>query len=1117
MEKEKKQQQRPKEAEGGDNRIWESAFDSKATPTAQPPAAPLTANPAEGERHAEEGEYEPETVVFDIGGFADPNNPAEGNGKGIKVVIPPDLDGPTALVHVVMAMMRLTEAEAKVAIVEEGIQWTAYRPEGHGTDREGNVIHLMRFKPKYSERTAHEPETLRPAEGDDLERYKAFKAYLQDHDGDNIRDPYVQYDRWATEMGFFAIEHMPDGDKWLPSKLAKERIKYEKGREAVVQYVVWERLRAKRESLADRIKDEQTDAKSLVGAMADRFPAMIDMAAMQYYMKPEYFTAWNALHGRMILAQGALEKGDTHAFQNGDLGAKVYRLAYWFAEMAQERLGVWQSDARKVFHQFDAADVQAIGKLTDTKEPTLEQGREMLYLYYKLTFAMMEAAGKLMAHGTEKTMLQPHEDKELNLQGRQIENQGKTGAAMLGMLGSHPNAKRVNATFYPDKETKDFRQGGEKDGGGDDWSQGVSLDLYLWHDADKGEWVLEDFSSIEEHKVNRAKGAADAPVPAALFEELDSKLRFPKGALYYRCPDEASYRIMRTTEPITMGDWLRGVAIAGLAVGLAAMTFGASIPAQVLMIGSAAAMAGAEVADIVAEKEQGMLTTERVVVHSAMIASCVLSGTSAVLGLAGKAGTGIARIVHGLQIAADGVCVAVFTTEAFEGLKAAADDPEGATFTRLLGFFLQMGMNGLMLYGMHSSGKMAAGMEVDAAERELLNEAKRELRSERMAARGKDVKGLKANFDEELGKLFDKGRGKVVETRLVGSLGALGGGVAITISVTNFRKLCGIVRTLMRNGVELSVESVMLRLEKLGNWSAEMLAAHKPTLQLAINDVLRKDMTAAEIEFADSYYLHVAESDITNYELREMHRMGYTVDAATGKLLKPSGRAVDFKHEFLPAELRSKSFDFQRHIDFEADGDLMALVEGRQRLRERIAEARREINERRANGEVIPEAEMAAFHKAASEVGVMSENIAERSLQKYLDGEGFIQVYPEIGAPSSKSGDFDRIYIKEGDGRYQIFEVKGGSSKIKDRLINDVKGVTKGSVAEQGTLPYLKQILFEMGKKEATAQLSEDIALALKDGNVDYLHYRQGFTESGELATPQVSQFDIREPNTKKL
>jgi hypothetical protein len=50
----------------------------------------------------------------------------------------------------------------------------------------------------------------------------------------------------------------------------------------------------------------------------------------------------------------------------------------------------------------------------------------------------------------------------------------------------------------------------------------------------------------------------------------------------------------------------------------------------------------------------------------------------------------------------------LFTDEAFKGLKAAADDPEGVTFTRLLAFFLQMGMNGLMLYWMKGSMLEAA-------------------------------------------------------------------------------------------------------------------------------------------------------------------------------------------------------------------------------------------------------------------------------------------------------------------------------------------------------------------------------------------------------------------------
>ena len=56
-------------------------------------------------------------------------------------------------------------------------------------------------------------------------------------------------------------------------------------------------------------------------------------------------------------------------------------------------------------------------------------------------------------------------------------------------------------------------------------------------------------------------------------------------------------------------------------------------------------------------------------------------------------------MVAHIQDGADLVRVAINSQEAFKGLKAAADDHEGVTFTRLLGFFLQMGMNGLILKG----------------------------------------------------------------------------------------------------------------------------------------------------------------------------------------------------------------------------------------------------------------------------------------------------------------------------------------------------------------------------------------------------------------------------------
>ncbi len=1123
MEKDKIPQKQP--PQGGQvehEGSWTSGFESKHTPTAQPPSEPLTANPAEEPRHAEEGEYEPETVVFERGGFADPNHPAEGNGKGIKVVMPPGLDGPTALVHAVMAMMRLTEAEARAMIGKEHMQWTSYVQDGQYLDRMGNAVHILNFKPKYAERTAHEPATLKPQDKGELAQYKAFKLYLLDHDGDHIRDPYVQYDRWATDMGFFVDEPTLQVGA---ANMDGPRNDYAQTREAIVQYVVWERLRAKRESLAPGIeidaREGHEEMKATVQGMADSLPALLDDGQLRQFLPDGYHGAWVALHARMIVAQGALEKGDPGFLGNPELGARIVELGAWFVQHGEDKIALLHyPDAWELDAMFGSDDMAEALRLTATaasrpggEDFGIEQGQALLHLYYKLTFALMQVAGRIIAEPTKTAPALAVDEADIDLQGKEIENRGKAGAAMLGLMYAHPSAKKVSATFYPEAETKDFRQGGEKNGG-DDWSEGMALELFLWHDADAGEWVLEDFSTVDAHKENRAKGAADAPVPAALFEELNSKLRFPKGALYYRCPDEASYRILRTSEPTEWSDWLRWAAIAGLMVGMAVASVGTSIPAQAVMIGSAVAMAGAEVASMAEESGQGMLTTERVVVHSALIASCVLGGTTGAFGILeklgklGATGGNVARVVAGLQVGADGVCVAVFTEEAFKGLEAAADDPEGVTFTRLLAFFLQMGMNGLMLYGMKGSMMEAAGGKEVAG----LNGGASAMPTKDRAATIKALREEQASLNDELSRIWkEEGVAAFIpmikaDMNTLGAAGSLPGG----ISVPNYRRLFRIIGKMASNGLELNVQTVLKRLEGLGARSGDLLRSDLNIIEECIRDVRRADLTAEEIAFIDSYHLNVEGTELTNYELRDLHGKGYKVNPETGKLITPVGREVDFSRSMLSPELRTKLINFEKRMDFSSYPDLMELAELRQQQRELVAEMRREIKARQAAGETVGEAEMAAFNKATSEIGVMSEQIAEKSLQKYLDGEGFIQIYPKEGAPSSKSGDFDRIYLKQDGDRYQVFEVKGGASPIGDRLINNVEGVKKGSVAQQGTLAYLKQIIYEMGQKEASKEMAKSLEKALTAKRLDYLYYRQAFTEGGGLKNPEIGQFDIR-------
>ncbi len=561
-------------------------------------------------------------------------------GKAIKVVSPPDLDGPTALVQVVMAMMRITESEAKIMIVKEGIHWVNYQQDGNAKDNEGNVIRYMNFKPRYSERTAHEPESLKPKNANELQPYLEFKHYLEEHEGDNIRDPYIQFEEWAKGTFYYFPE--PTLGQSMFANTDALRTHYLELRDAVVEYVIWERLRAKRESIVKGLGVENGDMISRVEALADSFPIILDADTLRHYLPNSYYWDWTLLHADMISAQVALQEGDASKFRQDDLANNFLSLSDWFYRHAKEKAEAAESadwNARKskdfdlanyfrteqkFYEKYGEEDLQEVRRLAIMEDFGFNQALQLLYQYYKLTFALMEVAGHIIAAPARREMVEhPEEDEKLDLTGFQIENRGKTGTAILSLQHDHPSAKKVNAIFYPEKETKDFRQKGEKNFG-DDWSKGMILDLYLWHDVEEGEWVLEDFTNIEEHKVNRAKWVKDAPVPAALFTQLNEKIRFPTGALFYQVPGEASYRILRTTSPMTLGDWLRFVAIGGLAIGLALATAGASIPAQVIMIGSAVAMAGAEVADMVEESKHDMLTTERVMVHGALIASCFL-------------------------------------------------------------------------------------------------------------------------------------------------------------------------------------------------------------------------------------------------------------------------------------------------------------------------------------------------------------------------------------------------------------------------------------------------------------------------------------------------------------
>src|SRR5215212_3810265 len=105
--------------------------------------------------------------------------------------------------------------------------------------------------------------------------------------------------------------------------------------------------------------------------------------------------------------------------------------------------------------------------------------------------------------------------------------------------------------------------------------------------------------------------------PLDMFEELDSKVRFPKGRLYWQMA-RGEYYTLKTTEPKSLSDWLGYLGMALTAIAIVATIIasgGTAAPvagAIVAWAGGGAALAGigSTLADLSEKQKHGMLTDE---------------------------------------------------------------------------------------------------------------------------------------------------------------------------------------------------------------------------------------------------------------------------------------------------------------------------------------------------------------------------------------------------------------------------------------------------------------------------------------------------------------------------
>jgi hypothetical protein len=308
--------------------------------------------------------------------------------------------------------------------------------------------------------------------------------------------------------------------------------------------------------------------------------------------------------------------------------------------------------------------------------------------------------------------------------GEQLKAMGGRAQELTNLLEEHKDAQKVQAVFYPLDQLENVGAPGVPDFA----AKGIPLLFYIYRDD--GDWNLSDITTPQHVKVTSASGGTSSKPDMDIFSKVNSKLRFPKGRIYFTLPDETIW-LQQTTEPWRLSEWLTwiGLGVAALALGI--VTFGASIPAEVIIFGAIVGV-GAAVSDIVEKKRAGVLGARDVAVDGLQIVASILSAGSARLGatvLSEAASAGIAASeVGGLAgrlfipvtiaaIGADFTSFAVLTVDVRNALaeidkQPGSEEDRRLAKLRLLSSFIASGLMTFLAIRSNISAVRVAGAGV---------------------------------------------------------------------------------------------------------------------------------------------------------------------------------------------------------------------------------------------------------------------------------------------------------------------------------------------------------------------------------------------------------------------
>lgn len=209
----------------------------------------------------------------------------------------------------------------------------------------------------------------------------------------------------------------------------------------------------------------------------------------------------------------------------------------------------------------------------------------------------------------------------------------------------YPDAVKIPAVFYPDEQ---FATVKNTAGENEQVARGIPWMFYLTQTGNPSstrwapdfEWVLHDLTSAGRPSVRlqptNVLKAVSTPAtfvdpPVELFAQLNHKLKFPKGYLYWTAPSGQRWS-MPTTEPWTLSDWLTAIGVSIAVLGIVLGTAGYGTPAAIALIASAGVSVGATLANIAELREHNLLTQRDIDRATLSIALDVVSALTLGLG-----------------------------------------------------------------------------------------------------------------------------------------------------------------------------------------------------------------------------------------------------------------------------------------------------------------------------------------------------------------------------------------------------------------------------------------------------------------------------------------------------